>query len=144
MSKQLYHTVYVVMIDGCKFTMYSGWHYGKFSDIKHDIILFESFDELMDWLSANSWFSGGLCRWDYKLFGKVQRKIVSGDYVFTAKDFKSASYECYDEIIQDARIPQIVEKLSADDFWDYCRDMISRGKAGPYSYAFNGYIPWSR
>ena len=84
MSKQLYHTVYVIMIDGCKFTMYSGWHYGKFSDIKHDIILFESFDELMDWLSANSWFSGGLCRWDYKLFGKVQRKIVSGDYVFTA------------------------------------------------------------
>lgn len=143
MSKQLHCTVDAVIINGCKFMMYGGWHYGELP-ICHDTIRFESFDELMDWLSANSWFSGGLCRWDYKLFGKVQRKIVSGDHVFTAKDFKSASYEHYTKIIKDARIPQIAEKLPADDFWDYCRDMISRGKAGPYSYAFNGYIPWSR
>ena len=64
--------------------------------------------------------------------------------MFTAKDFKSASYECYDEIIKDARIPQIVEKLSADDFWAYCRDMISQEKADADGYKLGVYNTWSR
>lgn len=144
MSKQLYCTVDVVIINGYKFMMYGEWHYGELP-ICHDTIRFESFDALRDWLPANSWFhGGGLCTMDDSSSGKVQRKIISTDYIFTAENFKAASYEHYTKIIKDVRIPQIAEKLPADDFWDYCRDMISREKAGPYSYAFNGYIPWSR
>lgn len=142
MSKQLYCIVDAVIINSWKFMMHSRWHYGELP-ICHDTIRFESFDELMDWLSANSWFSGGLCRWDYKLFGKVQRKIVSGDHVFTAKDFESASYEHYAKIIKDAPIPQIAKELPADDFWDYCRDMISQRKADADGYKLGAYNPWS-
>ncbi len=125
-KKCLYWERVFQTINGDKYPIYTKLEYGVMpEDEKHE---YKTFDEL--WQNRCNFRCYGYTR--KRLFRKEEERLLWYRSMETDKrlketKFKSAILEIkYDEYTLNYSIKELSEKLTADMFFDYCRDKLSK------------------